>query len=258
MSYEAQIAGVGDAAARPRRCAARAIRGDAAAASARSCAGAGRRGRGRPGDAALEFVNGGGTGSVGATAADAAVTEVTAGSGLYGPTLFDAYRASRPGPAALLRAAGGAAPRARAWPPCSAAAGSRPARPASDRLPTPGLPAGLRLTPTRAPARCRRRCAAPGGRAARRRPGVVPSRQGRRAVRARRTTCTWSTATGRRHRAHLPRRGPRVPVSVRFVADGSASDRTDHRAPTVPPRLAHRLAHRLADRHARRPARIAL
>jgi D-serine deaminase-like pyridoxal phosphate-dependent protein len=48
----------------------------------------------------LELVNGGGTGSLEATAADAAVTEVTAGSGLYCPTLFDGYRAFTSRPAA--------------------------------------------------------------------------------------------------------------------------------------------------------------
>ncbi|WP_305787702.1 amino acid deaminase/aldolase [Symbioplanes lichenis] len=52
--------------------------------------------------AELEFVNGGGTGSVAATAADESVTEVAAGSGLFGPTLFDAYRAWRPTPAAFF------------------------------------------------------------------------------------------------------------------------------------------------------------
>lgn len=40
----------------------------------------------------LELVNGGGTGSLAATAADPAVTELTAGSGLLAPTLFDGYR----------------------------------------------------------------------------------------------------------------------------------------------------------------------
>ena len=50
----------------------------------------------------LEFVNGGGTGSLAATAADPAVTELTAGSGLYGPTLFDAYRSWQPAPAAYF------------------------------------------------------------------------------------------------------------------------------------------------------------
>ncbi|HJQ01221.1 MAG TPA: amino acid deaminase/aldolase [Jatrophihabitans sp.] len=42
--------------------------------------------------AQLEFVNSGGTGSLEISAADPTVTEVTAGSGLYHPSLFDGYR----------------------------------------------------------------------------------------------------------------------------------------------------------------------
>ena len=52
--------------------------------------------------APLRFVNGGGTGSIERTAAEPAVTEVAAGSGLFGPTLFDAYRAFKPRPAAFF------------------------------------------------------------------------------------------------------------------------------------------------------------
>ncbi len=48
---------------------------------------------------ALEIVNSGGTGSLEVSSADPAVTEVTAGSGLYVPTLFDRYRAFQPRPA---------------------------------------------------------------------------------------------------------------------------------------------------------------
>ena len=48
----------------------------------------------------LEFVNGGGTGSVEFSAADPAVTEVAAGSGLFGPHLFDTYSGFSPAPAA--------------------------------------------------------------------------------------------------------------------------------------------------------------
>ncbi len=51
------------------------------------------------GIAPLEFVNGGGTGSLELTAADTAVTEVTAGSGLFAGHLFDRYRAFAPAPA---------------------------------------------------------------------------------------------------------------------------------------------------------------
>jgi D-serine deaminase-like pyridoxal phosphate-dependent protein len=48
----------------------------------------------------LVFVNGGGTGSVEFTVADPAVTEVTAGSGLYAPRLFDFYDGFQHRPAA--------------------------------------------------------------------------------------------------------------------------------------------------------------
>jgi D-serine deaminase-like pyridoxal phosphate-dependent protein len=48
----------------------------------------------------LEFVNGGGTGSLHITGQDPALTELAAGSGLYGPTLFDGYDDFAPRPAA--------------------------------------------------------------------------------------------------------------------------------------------------------------
>ena len=48
----------------------------------------------------LEFVNGGGTGSIESTTAEEAVTEVAAGSGLFGPHLFDNYAHFHPAPAA--------------------------------------------------------------------------------------------------------------------------------------------------------------
>jgi D-serine deaminase-like pyridoxal phosphate-dependent protein len=47
----------------------------------------------------LEFVNGGGTGSLELTAADASVTELGAGSGLFGGHLFDGYAHFTPAPA---------------------------------------------------------------------------------------------------------------------------------------------------------------
>ncbi|SDH03727.1 type III PLP-dependent enzyme domain-containing protein [Microbacterium pygmaeum] len=52
--------------------------------------------------AALEFVNGGGTGSLELTASDLAVTELTAGSGLLAGHLFDGYRAFELAPAAAF------------------------------------------------------------------------------------------------------------------------------------------------------------
>ncbi|WP_084361488.1 alanine racemase [Herbiconiux solani] len=50
----------------------------------------------------LEFVNGGGTGSLESTSADRSVTEVAAGSGLFGGHLFDTYSRFTPAPAAAF------------------------------------------------------------------------------------------------------------------------------------------------------------
>ena len=97
--------------------------------------------------ASLEFVNGGGTGSLESTARDTSVTELTAGSGLVGPTLFDAYRRFKPEPALVF-----ALPVVRRPAPGIAtlfsggyvASGTG----TPDRLPRPYLPAGLRLIGT--------------------------------------------------------------------------------------------------------------
>lgn len=48
----------------------------------------------------LRFVNGGGSGSLATTRAEAGVTEITVGSAFYGPALFDNYREFRFQPAA--------------------------------------------------------------------------------------------------------------------------------------------------------------
>ncbi len=50
-------------------------------------------------EAELAFVNGGGTGSLHRYGEDEVVTELAAGSGLYGPTLFDGYDDFTPAPA---------------------------------------------------------------------------------------------------------------------------------------------------------------
>ncbi|BCY05194.1 amino acid deaminase/aldolase [Actinoplanes sp. L3-i22] len=101
MSYEAHIAGVGDdppgRALRGR--AIRLMQSRAFPELLNRRAAAVRAVREH---ADLAYVNGGGTGSVAATSADPAVTEVTAGSGLYGPTLFDSYRNWQPTPAAFF------------------------------------------------------------------------------------------------------------------------------------------------------------
>jgi D-serine deaminase-like pyridoxal phosphate-dependent protein len=95
----------------------------------------------------LEFVNGGGTGSVISTAADPSVTEIAAGSGLYSPALFDGYRSIRPLPAAFF-----ALPVVRRPRPgiVTALGGGWIASgvPGPDRLPKPAFPGGLRYTKT--------------------------------------------------------------------------------------------------------------
>jgi D-serine deaminase-like pyridoxal phosphate-dependent protein len=101
MGYEAQIAGVGN---RPKGNPARAVVLDLM--QSRSVAELTERrgdiveavGRISP----LEFVNGGGTGSLESTSADASVTEIAAGSGLLGGHLFDTYSRFRPAPAAAF------------------------------------------------------------------------------------------------------------------------------------------------------------
>jgi D-serine deaminase-like pyridoxal phosphate-dependent protein len=143
MSYEGHIAGVGDRPpGRPLRGAAiRAMQ----SASARELAP--RRAavvEAVSAVAPLRFVNGGGSGSVDRTAAEPAVTEVAAGSGLYGPTLFDAYTSFSPAPAALFALPVVRRPDAET---ATALGGGYPASgPAGvDRLPAPHLPPGLRL-----------------------------------------------------------------------------------------------------------------
>ncbi|MGN6216766.1 MAG: amino acid deaminase/aldolase, partial [Solirubrobacterales bacterium] len=92
----------------------------------------------------LEIVNGGGTGSLDLTAAEEAVTELTAGSGFYAPALFDHYSRFR-----LTPAAGFALPVVRKPSPGTATAlgGGYLASGAGDeaRLPLPWLPVGLEL-----------------------------------------------------------------------------------------------------------------
>ncbi|AIY44614.1 amino acid deaminase/aldolase [Mycolicibacterium fortuitum] len=145
MSYEAQIAGVGDAVpgSRLRSGAVRWVqrrskqelldRRRSAVAAVRSISD-------------LEFVNGGGTGSLEFTSSDPSVTEVAAGSGLFGSHLFDSYRAFSPAPAAsfALPVVRKAAPHivtllGGGW------IASGP--PGKDRVPLPVWPQGLRLLP---------------------------------------------------------------------------------------------------------------
>jgi D-serine deaminase-like pyridoxal phosphate-dependent protein len=146
MGYEAQIAGVPDDPRGRRaegvviRALKRRSRGEVARRRAAMVAAV------REECPGLRFVNGGGTGSLESTGAEACVTEVTAGSAFFAPALFDGYRsfrhqpaagfalevARRPGPGLLTCHGGGYVASGRAG---------------ADRLPQPWLPEGLRLLP---------------------------------------------------------------------------------------------------------------
>ena len=145
MAYEGQIAGVGDRPPGQRRRAA-AIRwmqkrsaAELAERRATIVAALGEF-------VELEIVNGGGTGSLELTAAEEAITEVTAGSGFYAPALFDHYSRF-----SLTPAAGFALDVVRKPSPETATAlgGGYLASGAGDaaRLPAPWLPPGLELDP---------------------------------------------------------------------------------------------------------------
>ncbi|RSM58051.1 amino acid deaminase/aldolase [Kibdelosporangium aridum] len=143
MSYEGQIAGLGDnppgnpvkgavIAWMQRRSGPELIKRRSAAIAAIR------------GVAELEFVNGGGTGSLELTSADPSVTELAAGSGLIGPWLFDSYRGFTPRPAAFyaLSVVRRPAPRiATLFAGGYVASGTG----TPDRLPQPFLPEGLKL-----------------------------------------------------------------------------------------------------------------
>jgi len=146
MSYESQIAGVADRpAGRPVRALViramqRRSRRELAVRRAAQVAAVERL------TGPLQFVNAGGTGSIESSVAEPHVTEVSAGSGLYGPALFDEYSAftpraaaffalpvvRRPGPGVVTVLGGGYL-------------ASGPADPS--RLPRPVHPEGLTLDP---------------------------------------------------------------------------------------------------------------
>ena len=96
--------------------------------------------------APVPIVNGGGTGSIQTPREEDVVTEITAGSGFYAPTLFDRYSSLSLTPAAMFampvvrRPSGGVATLLGGGYPASGAAGR-------DRLPAPHLPGGLRVDP---------------------------------------------------------------------------------------------------------------
>ena len=145
MAYEAQIAGVGDAPpGKPLR--GLAIR----VMQSRSAQELAQR-RARVIEAVekvvpLEFVNGGGTGSIEGTVSEEHITEVAAGSGLFGPALFGTYRGFSPRPAALFALSVVRRPGPKV---ATVLGGGYLASGPGDksRLPVPYLPSGLKLDP---------------------------------------------------------------------------------------------------------------
>ena len=143
MAYEAQIAGVADTV--PHRAAMNAIvswmkgrsSAEIAERRARTVAAVGQI-------APLEFVNGGGTGSLESTAADSSVTEIAAGSGLFAGHYFDSYAAFTPRPATGFALSVVRKPRA----DCVTVLGGgwiASGPPGTDRLPLVAHPAGLEM-----------------------------------------------------------------------------------------------------------------
>lgn len=144
MAYEGGVASVADAERGPRGAAQRwvrrttmkdlAPRRKACIASARSVAD-------------LEFVNGGGTGSLRESAAEGNLTELAAGSGLFTPALFDHFAGIDHDAAAFFVSQVTRIP-AKDWAIVHSGGWIASGPPAQDRVPTPCWPAGLKYSAT--------------------------------------------------------------------------------------------------------------
>ncbi|CAM5728607.1 hypothetical protein SBADM41S_12086 [Streptomyces badius] len=231
MAYEGHVAGVGDAVAGPLR--SRAIRLMQAAARKELAVRRAEVVRAvRAVAPELEFVNGGGTGSVQHTAAESAVTEIAAGSGLYVPRLFDNYTSFTARPAALFaqpvvrRPGVGVVTVLGGGYPASGAAGAGP-------LPGAVSAGGAALRPAGGRGRGADAAAGfPRRRSAHRRQGVVPARQGRGAVRALRHPAPDRGRPGHGERSDVPGRGADLPLTAPAPAPMPGQGLID--APTPP------------------------
>lgn len=147
MGYEAQIAGLQDrlSGQRLKSAAVRALKRRSVAEifARRGAVVAVLRADGHT----LRFVNGGGTGSLEQTREDRSVTELAAGSGLYGPTLFDGYAAFQPKPAVAFALPIVRRPGPATWT-CFGGGYIASGAAGRDRSPTPVLPAGAALLAT--------------------------------------------------------------------------------------------------------------
>ena len=144
MSYEAHIAGLGDQVAGKR------VQNAIVGWMQRQSFAELRERRARAVElvrevADLEIVNAGGTGDLHLVAEEPAMTEATAGSGFYAPTLFDTYATFTLQPAAMFALPVSRRPDEKT---VTALGGGYLASGvgAKDRMPTPYLPAGLQLS----------------------------------------------------------------------------------------------------------------
>jgi D-serine deaminase-like pyridoxal phosphate-dependent protein len=144
MTYEGQVAGVPDAVP-TQRAKSMVVRRLKSASMTQLADRRGAISRALADLVELEFWNGGGSGSIEVTAADTAVTEVAAGSGLLVPTLFDHYESFQPRPAAFFGAP--VVRRPNAGIATVAGGGFIASGPTGkDRAPTPWAPPNLHLT----------------------------------------------------------------------------------------------------------------
>ncbi len=144
MCYEGQIAGQANAGASPQQRVLRRLQAMSAAElkGRRSAVVAAVRAI-----ADLEFVNGGGTGSLELSAAEGSLTELAAGSGLLSPGLFDGYAGFRHEPAAYFACPVVRLP-APGWATVFEGGWIASGPPGHDRLPTIDWPADVEYAAT--------------------------------------------------------------------------------------------------------------
>lgn len=144
MAYEGQVASVADGLPGPVGAVKRWLRSKSMADLAprrRACVAAARE------VADIEFVNGGGTGSLQESAAEGTLTELAAGSGFYTPAIFDDFTGINHKAAAFFVCQVSRVP-APGWATVNSSGWIASGPPAKDRVPVPVWPAGLSYSST--------------------------------------------------------------------------------------------------------------
>ncbi|MHC2547700.1 alanine racemase [Corynebacterium hesseae] len=144
MAYEGQVASVADGLPGPVGAVKRWLRSKSMADLAprrRACVEAARE------VADIEFVNGGGTGSLQESAAEGTLTELAAGSGFYTPAIFDDFTGINHKAAAFFVCQVSRVP-APGWATVNSGGWIASGPPAKDRVPVPVWPAGLSYSST--------------------------------------------------------------------------------------------------------------